>query len=78
MAQFCRKSGPFVDAIRLEGDTRVPLLGEPNGWIEARKGDWLVTDGDGEQRVLTNGSFRELYEPATDEARRLLVEPEGV
>ena len=76
MAAFLRKAGSLVDAIRLEHDERVPVkdVDVPGTWINAKCGDWLVTDGDNEQKVLTDETFRRLYEPATDEARRVLAD----
>ena len=64
------------DALRFRRGNVVKLdLGaQLDGWIDARAGDWLVTDGENQQRVLTDEAFRRRYEPATDEARRVLAD----
>ena len=44
-------------------------------WVDAKRGDWLLTDSDNDQSVLADAVFREQYEPVSAEAVRLLAEP---
>ena len=63
----------LVDAVRLPGDAWLPVAG--GDWVDAKRGDWLLTDSDNDQSVLADAVFREQYEPVSAEAVRLLAEP---
>ncbi|MPV68636.1 hypothetical protein [Burkholderia sp. BE17] len=69
-----RKKGAFVDAVRCEDLHDHPLLEStesgwhmptPEGWLEVRNGDWIVTDSSGIARPMADSVFTLLYEPVS-------------
>lgn len=72
MAKF-RKKPVVIDAVPVE----VPVIFETlEGVMNANPGDWIITGVKGEKYPIKDHIFRETYDPADEEAEKLLGQEE--
>lgn len=69
MAKFTHRTTK-ITAIRVHQPVELPQL--PEHTRRAEPGDWLCTDVNGQQYLIPDGTFRQLYDPADDEAVGML------
>ena len=63
------KKPVMVEAVRLHTHR---LLKTPEGTMEGKPGDWLITGVEGEQYPCKDSVFRKTYRPVNELAQRMM------